>query len=143
MELGHYSVIVGCLPPHNSEAQREEREMAKKSYALRNRRGYMDSTFDDGLRIVLQWMELRRRNFERLLQVWQKELYMLRRIWIARVLEVQPATWYIGLLPGYIDDFFHDFPRRQTMRTERYWLATHALTSNEFDQGLRYYAPGY
>ena len=88
-------------------------------------------------------MELRRRNFERLLQVWQKELYMLRRIWIARVLEVQPATWYIGLLPGYIDDFFHDFPRRQTMRTERYWLATHALTSNEFDQGLRYYAPGY
>ena len=128
--------------PQSSEAQREL-EMPKKSYALRNRRGYMDSTFDEGLRIVLQWMELRRRDFERQLQVWQKELYMLRRIWIARVLEVQPATWYIGLLPGYIDDFFHDFPRRQTMRTERYWLATHALTSNEFDQGLRYYAPGY
>ena len=117
--------------------------MPKKSYALRNRRGYMDSTFDDGLRIVLQWMELRRRNFERLLQVWQKELYMLRRIWIARVLEVQPATWYIGLLPGYIDDFFHNLPRRPTVQYERVRLATHALTDNEVYQGLRYYAPGY
>ena len=117
--------------------------MAKKSYALRNRRGYMDSTFDDGLRIVLQWMELRRRDFERLLQVWQKELYMLRRMWIARVLEVQPGTWYIGLLPGYIDDFFHNFPRRRTVQYERVRLATHALTSNEFDQGLRFYAPGF
>ena len=48
--------------------------MAKKSYALRNRRGYMDSTFNDGLRIVLQWMELRRQRWERQLLKWQKEL---------------------------------------------------------------------
>ena len=120
--------------------------MAKKSYALRNRRGSMDSTFNDGLGIVLQWMELRRQQWERQLLKWNKELYMMRRIWVARVLEMplwDMPTWHIGLLPGYVDDFFNNLPRRPTVQYERVRLATHALTDNEVYQGLRYYAPGY
>ena len=82
--------------PQSSEAQREL-EMPKKSYALRNRRGYMDSTFNDGLRIVLQWMELRRQEWERQLLKWHKELYMMRRMWYPRYYNPPSAG---GLLPG-------------------------------------------
>ena len=64
--------------------------MPKKSYALRNRRGYMDSTFDEGLRIVLQWMELRRQRWERQVLTWRKELYMLTRLLKARVRDYEP-----------------------------------------------------
>ena len=91
--------------------------MAKKSYALRNRHGYMDSAFDDGLRIVLQWIELRRRDFERQLQIWQKELYMMRRMWIAR------SEWggsSDSELPG---GWIHAYPTvKQELAHYRYYL---------------------
>ena len=86
--------------PQSSEAQREL-EMPKKSYALRNRRGYMDSTFNDGLMIVLQWLELRRQDIELLLQ---KELYMLRRcrgcVYAAAVFFCFGAAAAIAALPA-------------------------------------------
>ena len=97
--------------------------MAKKSYALRNRRGYMDSTFDEGLRIVLQWLEQRRRDFELLLQ---KELYMLRRMFYPR------HTFYPGLLPSG-PDVEHADP---TVREEINWL-------HNWLHSVGYYAPGY
>ena len=95
--------------------------MPKKSYALRNRHGYMDSTFDEGLRIVLQWLEQRRRDFELLLQ---KELYMLRRMFHPR------HTFYHGLLPGGPNDAM------DTVREEINWL-------HNIMHSVGYYAPGY
>ena len=97
--------------------------MAKKSYALRNRRGYMDSTFNDGLRAVLQWLELRR---QQLLLKWQKELYMLRRMWIPRYYAPPNEG---GLLPGGHTDF--NQPVHEELNYMRLLL-----------QGP-YYAPGY
>ena len=110
--------------------------MPKKSYALRNRRGYMDSTFDEGLRIVLQWMELRRRNFERLLQVWQKELYMLRRMYYPR------HDFYPGLLPGLV---VQQGPSTDpTVREELDWFRNRMGMRARFgNHGLPYHAPGY
>ena len=67
--------------------------MPKKSYALRIRRGSMDSTFNDGLRIVLQWMELRRQEWERQLLKWHKELYMMRRMWYPRYYNPPRRRW--------------------------------------------------
>ena len=103
----------------------------------------MDSTFDEGLRIVLQWMELRRRDFERQLQVWQKELYMLRRIWMART----GNTGFGGIreLPGFIDtsDFFPSLTRKQVLDFERRRLATNELPPIDLFTNLRAYAPGY
>ena len=64
----------------------------------------MDSTFNDGLRIVLQWMELRRQRWERQLLQWQKELYMMRRTWYGRDYKNNYDTWQWrytgGELPG-------------------------------------------
>ena len=115
--------------------------MAKKSYALRNRRGYMDSTFDDGLRIVLQWMELRRQRWERQLQVWQKELYMMRRMWIPRMYASQPLNEG-GLLPGGHTVFTYE-SRQHEVDYMRNSLATHFLPYPEVIKGIKYYAPGY
>ena len=99
--------------------------MPKKSYALRNRRGSMDSTFDEGLRIVLQWMERRRQDIELLLQ---KELYMLRRMWYPRV-RVRLTDG--GLLPGGHRDFSYDSLREELgFMRDTLW-------------GAGYYAPGY
>ena len=95
--------------------------MPRKSYALRNRRGYMDSTFDRGLRIVLQWLEQRRRDFELLLQ---KELYMLRRMFWPR------HHFCPGLLPGGPNDAM------DTVREEINWL-------HNIMHSVGYYAPGY
>ena len=104
--------------------------MAKKSYALRNRRGYMDSTFDEGLRIVLQWMERRRQDIELLLQ---KELYMLRRMFWPR------HTFIPGLLPGGPNDCTDP-----TVREELNWLHNRMGMRARFgNHGLPYYAPGY
>ena len=103
--------------------------MPKKSYALRNRRGYMDSTFDEGLRIVLQWMERRRQDIELLLQ---KELYMLRRMWYPRHYGRRKNEG--GLLPGGPEgDFF--------MREEVDYFRNRMGTRSR--HGLPYYAPGY
>ena len=98
--------------------------MAKKSYALRNRRGYMDSTFNDGLRAVLQWLELRR---QQLLLKWQKELYMLRRMWIPRAISMGHMPG--GELPGSHTDY--TLPVHEELNYMRLLL-----------QGP-YYAPGY
>ena len=98
--------------------------MPKKSYALRNRRGSMDSTFNDGLGIVLHWMELRRRHAQLLLQ---KELYMLRRIWYPRAVIGHHMPG--GLLPGSHTDY--TLPVQEELNYMR-----------ELLQG-RYYAPGY
>ena len=109
--------------------------MAKKSYALRNRRGYMDSTFDEGLRIVLQWLELRRQRWERQLLQWNKELYMMRRMWY-------PRKYYElnlgGLLPGGHTVFTFE-PRQNEVDFVREELAT----PYHLAPGLKYYAPGY
>ena len=100
--------------PQSSEAQREL-EMPKKSYALRNRRGYMDSTFDEGLRIVLQWMELRRQRWERQVLTWRKELYMLTRLHKARGRDYNPdytGTYLPANAAGpYIGPFYP--PKRE------------------------------
>ena len=103
--------------------------MAKKSYTLRNRRGYMDSTFDEGLRILLQWMERRRQDIELLLQ---KEMYMLRRMFWPR------HTFCPGLLPGGPDCLGPDPPVREEMD----WLRNRMGTPFP-NHGLPYYAPGY
>ena len=104
--------------------------MPKKSYALRNRRGSMDSTFNDGLMIVLQWMELRRQDIELLLQ---KELYMLRRMFYPR------HYFYPGLLPGGPNDCTDP-----TVREELDWLRNRMGMYARFgNHGLPYYAPGY
>ena len=107
--------------------RREKIEMPKKSYALRNRRGYMDSTFEEGLRIVLQWMELRRRHAQFLLQ---RELYMLRSQWNA----LQPHSDYsiltLNVLPGGNLDSIQTIRRRLEKQGQSL-------------QGLRFYAPGY
>ena len=104
--------------------------MPKKSYALRNRRGYMDSTFDDGLRIVLQWMELRRQRWERQLLKLQKELYMMRRMWYPRT--YPPYTQQLGLLPGG-----PDFSIR--VQSELNYMRSVLGATREIPQ----YAPGY
>ena len=105
--------------------------MTKKSYALRNRRGYMDSTFDDGLRIVLQWMERRRQDIELLLQ---KELYMLRRMFYPR------HYFTPGELPGGPSIEGPD----PSMREELDWLRNRMGMRARFgNHGLPYYAPGY
>ena len=89
--------------------------MTKKSYALRNRRGYMDSTFDEGLRIVLQWMELRRQRWERQVLTWRKELYMLTRLHKARGRDYNPdytGTYLPANAAGpYIGPFYP--PKRE------------------------------
>ena len=102
--------------------------MPKKSYALRNRRGYMDSTFNDGLRIVLQWLELRRQEWEQLLQ-WNKELYTLRRMWYPRLYGRRKNEG--GLLPGGHTVFTYE-SRRQELDYMRNILGENP-----------YYAPGY
>ena len=109
--------------------------MAKKSYALRNRRGYMDSTFNDGLRIVLQWLELRRQRWERQLLQWNKELYMMRRMWYPRYYTPLNEG---GLLPGGHTVFTHE-PRQNEVDFMREELATPL----HLTRGLKYYAPGY
>ena len=109
--------------------------MPKKSYALRNRRGYMDSTFDEGLRILLQWMERRRQDIELLLQ---KELYMLRRMFY-------PRHYYSrrlgGLLPGAKNIEGPD----PTVREELDWLRNTMGVHNHPTLGVLnvWYAPGY
>ena len=97
--------------------------MAKKSHALVD--------YSDGLSIVLQWMERRRRDIELLLQ---KELYMLRRIWIARM-----GPMAFGLfpeLPGFfsIADSWDNpsNPLTQAVNYERQRLSHRG-----------FYAPGY
>ena len=119
--------------------------MPKKSYALRNRRGSMDLTFDEGLRIVLQWMELRRRNFEQLLQVWQKELYMLRRIWIGRTGNM--GFGLISELPGFYNGVLPPSSSlTQVVNYERRRLAIRELSANELQFHWLLapkYAPGY
>ena len=121
--------------PQSSEAQREL-EMPKKSYALRNRRGYMDSTFDEGLRIVLQWMERRRQDIELLLQ---KELYMLRRMFYPR----RYILPFVGaLLPGGPSHEYADPPIREELEWLRNWLQ---FLSWPGTMGVLnvWYAPGY
>ena len=107
--------------------------MPKKSYALRNRRGYMDSTFDEGLRIVLQWMERRRQDIELLLQ---KELYMLRRMYYPR------HDFCPGLLPGLV---VQQGPSTDpTVQEELDWFRNRMGMRARFgNHGLPYYAPGY
>ena len=113
--------------------------MAKKSYALRNRRGYMDSTFDDGLRTVLQWMERRRQDIELLLQ---KELYMLRRMFYPRMY-ILPSVG--ALLPGGPTTEYAEPPIRQEVDYLRNRMGCglglgFAFTGTDLHQ---YYAPGY
>ena len=92
------------------------------------------------LSILLQWMERRRRDIELLLQ---KELYMLRRILMART----GNTWYGGIreLPGFIDtsDFFPSLTRKEVLDFERRRLATNELPPIDLFTNLRAYAPGY
>ena len=111
--------------------------MPKKSYALRNRRGYMDSTFDEGLRIVLQWLELRRQQWERQLLKWNKELYMMRRMWYPRYYAPKNEG---GLLPGGHTVFTYE-SRREELDYMRDVLGVH----NHPTLGVLnvYYAPGY
>ena len=111
--------------------------MPKKSYALRNRRGYMDSTFDEGLRIVLQWLELRRQRWERQLLQWNKELYMMRRMWYPRKYEELNLG---GLLPGGHTVFTYE-SRREELDYMRDVLGVH----NHPTLGVLnvWYAPGY
>ena len=117
--------------------------MPKKSYALRNRRGYMDSTFDDGLRIVLQWMELRRQRWERQLLKWNKELYMMRRMWYPRYYAPLNEG---GLLPGG-HTVFTELRRDDEVEYMRSILtAPHFITLENnvnWPARLKYYAPGY
>ena len=106
--------------------------MPKKSYALRNRRGYMDSTFNDGLRIVLQWLELRRQRWERQLLQWNKELYMMRRMWYPRYYAPKNEG---GLLPGgYNETGSYDD------RDELNFMRRAAAVGPGL---LKFYAPGY
>ena len=101
--------------------------MPKKSYALRNRRGYMDSTFDEGLMIVLQWLELRRQDIELLLQ---KELYMLRRMyWPRHFLQIVLPGGPINAADPPVRDEINWLRNRMGMRASNH--------------GLPYYAPGY
>ena len=114
--------------------------MAKKSYALRNRRGYMDSTFDDGLRIVLQWMELRRQRWERQVLTWRKELYMLTRLNNARRRDFYP-DWTGTYLPAnaagpYIGPFY---PPKRELDVQVFSIQN----ANIFDQRSGAFAPGY
>ena len=103
--------------------------MPKKSYALRNRRGYMDSTFNDGLRIVLQWLELRRQRWERQLLKWNKELYMMRRMWYPRYYyELNEG----GLLPGGHTTFTYESRREEV-----------DFIGDMLGRQLLYHAPGY
>ena len=106
--------------------------MPKKSYALRNRRGYMDSTFDEGLRILLQWMERRRQDIELLLQ---KELYMLRRMF-------WPRHYFTpGLLPGALSIEGPDPTVREELDWLRNTMALDWLPNRILD--TPYHAPGY
>ena len=111
--------------------------MAKKSYALRNRRGYMDSTFDEGLRIVLQWLELRRQRWEQQLLKWHKELYMMRRMFYPRYYYSRRLG---GLLPGGYNETgsYDDRDELNFMRNE---MGVH----NHPTLGVLnvWYAPGY
>ena len=92
------------------------------------------------LSILLQWMERRRRDIELLLQ---KELYMLRRIWMART--GNTGFGEIRELPGFIDtsDFFPSLTRKEVLDFERRRLATNELPPIDLFTNLRAYAPGY
>ena len=94
----------------------------------------------DALSILLQWMERRRRDIELLLQ---KELYMLRRIWMART--GNTGFGEIRELPGFIDtsDFFPSLTRKEVLDFERRRLATNELPPIDLFANLRAYAPGY
>ena len=76
----------------------------------------MDSTFDEGLRIVLQWMERRRRDIQLVLQ---KELYTLRRMFYPRFYYSRRAG---GLLPGGDATEYKETPIQEELDDLRYML---------------------
>ena len=93
----------------------------------------------DVLSILMQWMERRRRDIELLLQ---KELYMLRRIWIGRTGNM---SLYVSELPGFYNGVLPPSSSlTQVVNYERRRLATRELNPEElFQLQLKKYAPGY
>ena len=94
------------------------------------------------LSILLQWMERRRRDIELLLQ---KELYMLRRIWIARTGNV--GFGLIPELPGFYNGVLPPTSSQtEVVNYERRRLAIRELSANELQFHWLLapkYAPGY
>ena len=102
----------------------------------------MAPEYSDALSILLQWMERRRRDIELLLQ---KELYMLRRIWIGRTGNM--GFGLISELPGFYNGV--QPPSASLTRVvnyERRRLAIRELSANELQFHWLLapkYAPGY